>query len=132
MERSVPVVDGSVIAAEREFEVVIQVVADDNALHFGVKSGGRWCSSAGVIAGRQGKLSENGHLGRQRGTQMQCELPFLESAVGKHQGLGAKSAGSTMKIRRGEIDVAEAGNLERRVNWLRRFGLRHRHRRLVV
>src|SRR6185312_6991905 len=61
VEFGVPIADRRVITAERNLEMVALIVADNGALHFGVKAGcgGRPCAAIGSC--RQAEFSEIGN-----------------------------------------------------------------------
>ena len=81
MERHVPVVDGCVVAAERYFEVVVLLETDNAPLHLYIEARGRRRSRSGVRTGGETQLSEEAHLGGQRGVEVQNKLPLAEAAV---------------------------------------------------
>src|ERR1700694_3414087 len=55
---------------------------------------------------------------------MQSELAFLKTAMLSEERLSAKPARRPVQIRGGEVEIAEARDLQRRVNRLRGFRLR--------
>src|SRR5260370_42259954 len=77
----VPVVNGSVVSAERDFQFVALVEPDDAALHFDVEAGRGGRPHPGVRARREAQLAEVAPPGAQRRAEMQNELPFVKAAL---------------------------------------------------
>ena len=113
MEGRVPVIDGRVVAAEGDLEVIVQVVADDEPLDFDIEAGDGRRPRARIGARRHAQFAEDTHLGRKRRTHMQRELAFLKPRMWSQQGLRAETARGPMQIRRREVEIAEARHLER-------------------
>src|SRR5439155_13549072 len=99
MKCLVPIIDGRVIAAKRHFEVIVLLKLNDAALYFNVEAGCGWRSGARVGSRRQTQLAEEAYLRGERGVHVQHELAFVEAAM------------AARLISRGEIDIAEAGNM---------------------
>src|SRR5690242_20296358 len=91
MERRVPVVDGSMIPAEREFEAVVRVVTDDQALHFGIETRGGRGARACIGARRQAQFPEYRNLRRKSAAQVQDKLALLETRVRLQQRLRSET-----------------------------------------
>src|SRR5215471_9473008 len=120
MERCVPVIDWRVITPEGDLEEIVGVITDDQALHFGVKSG-RWRRAGARIRTRgQAELAEDGDLRRQGGSEVQHELAFLKAAVLVQHRLRSESAVRPVQITCREVDVRESRNFE---EWIARQGL---------
>src|SRR5213075_2265996 len=80
----VPIIDGGVIAAERELEKIIVFETDDAALYLRIESSCRRCSidaDARIRARRERQFPEEADFGRKVGIQMKCELPFRKAAL---------------------------------------------------
>src|SRR5205085_8025413 len=123
-----PVIDGSVIAPEGNFEIVVEIVADDEPLDLRVEAGGGRRTGAGVGSRGHADLAKYVDFGRQGGAEMQRELAFLKPGVPAQQGLGAETTRRPMQVCSGEVEVAETGNFERWIGGLREL----RHGRRVV
>jgi hypothetical protein len=79
--RGVPVIDRRVISAERELEIVVEVVADDQALDFDIKPRSGRRPGSGIATRGERDLAEETNLGGESRDQMQRRLPELESAM---------------------------------------------------
>src|SRR5690242_818028 len=98
MKRRVPVVDRSVVAAERELEIVVQVIADQIPLHVqGIAS----------RSGRETDLAKYGNLPRNGRGDVKNELAKIESALGRGV------------VGRREVQVSETAEVK---VWKRAFG----------
>ena len=129
MKRRVPVVDGRVIAAERQLEIVVDVVADDEALHFGIEAGSGWSPAPASARAVRLNSPKTVTLG-ERELHVQDELAFLKARVRLEQRLGAETRGRRFERGRREIDIRESADLQGRVagsNGLVRFGVDERH-----
>ncbi len=72
VEGGVPVTDGSVIAAKGDLEIVVVVITNDVALDFDGVAGGLRVES---------HFTKVSNFPRQRGRQVQIELPQIEATV---------------------------------------------------
>src|ERR1035438_1414369 len=90
MEGGIPVIDGRMVTAEGEFEIVVEIVTQDQTFDLQVETGGGRRPGSGIAASREGHLSEEGDLGRERRGQVQSGLSQLEATVRTEQRLGAK------------------------------------------
>src|SRR2546423_9832068 len=130
MERGVPIVYRRVITAERELEKVALIEANNGAFYFNVEAGSRGSAGCRVRPGRHAYFTKEIDSGRKGGAEVQRELPLGEAAMRADECLVAEAARRGVQVRRREIDVGEAGDLERRIGRLRAFS--HRRRRLLL
>src|SRR5204863_5566014 len=84
-------------------DMIVLLEPSDGALHFRVEAGGGGSSGSGVGPRAQTQLAEERNLRGEIGIEMQNELPFVEAAPGPPL------------VGRCEVDVAETGDLQRRV-----------------
>src|SRR5438132_11110377 len=98
MEGGIPVVDRSVVFAKRNLEVVIGVVANDDALHL---------DRVLVRPCRETQFAKGADFRRERRAHVQDHLAEVEAA------------GLSFSVGGGKINVGEASNLER---WIDLFG----------
>src|SRR5947199_10635346 len=101
MECGIPIVDGRVIPAKRDLQMIVLFKPDNAPLDFHVESRCRRGSQSRVGARRETQFTEETHSGRQSRTEMKDKLPFVESAM------------TSFQSRREKIDVAKATKMQR-------------------
>src|ERR1700681_501762 len=77
MKRGVPVIDGRVVTAERDLEIIALLEPDNTALHFHVESSSGRRTGSRVRPGGHTQLAQKADLRREIGVDMQNELPFI-------------------------------------------------------
>ena len=102
MKGHVPVVNGRVVAAEGDLEIVVLLELNDGAFHFDIEAWGRGFPGPGVGSGGEAQFREEADLWRKCGIDLQHKLPFVKAAVAP--GL----------IRSRKIEIAESRNVHRR------------------
>src|SRR6266404_5884693 len=98
MERRVPVVDGRVIATERDFKIVALRKPYRGSLHFSIEPGCGRRARPGVRPGREAEFAKEAHPRGECGTEVECELALLEAGVRIELTSGSETAGGAMQI----------------------------------
>ena len=81
VECGVPVVDGRMVAAEGDLQVVALIKTDNRSLDFRIESGRRWAADTGVRSGRQAEFAKKTHSWRKGRTEVERELSLLETGM---------------------------------------------------
>src|SRR5436305_4184264 len=109
MECRIPIVDGRVVPAEGDLQMVVLLESYDASLDLHVESGGGRGSRARIRACCKAQLAEEAYSLGESGTEMKNELPFVKPAL------------AAFLSRRGKIYVAKPGNMQGRVSRLCRL-----------
>src|SRR6266852_642247 len=118
VECGVPVVNGRMVAAEGDLQVVALIKTYHGSLDFRIESGRRRAADPRVGSGRETEFAKKTHSWRKGRTEVQRELSLVETGMRVQQRSRSEAAGRAAEVRRGKIKVGKSRNLERGIGFL--------------